>query len=316
MRLLFSFLLAILVGAAQAQYPAKAVRMVIPFPPGGATDIVGRVVAQKLSERWGQAVVVENRPGAGGTIGSEAVAKSAPDGYTLLIATTSTHAVGPALQKLPYDALADFTAITLLAHSPNVLVVSPQLGAANVREVIAAAKAKPGALSFASSGTGTITHLTGELFKLSAGVDLLHVPYKGTALSIPDIANNRVSMLFDNIVSAQPHIRSGNVRPLAVTTARRAALMPELPTMAEAGVPGFESSAWFGLFAPAGLPAEIRARVHEAALAALNAPDARERLVAAGADPAGDSGEDFVRQIRADMARWAQVVKAANVKVQ
>jgi tripartite-type tricarboxylate transporter receptor subunit TctC len=316
MRLLFSFFLVILVGAAHAQYPVKAVRMVIPFPPGGATDIVGRVVAQKLSERWGQPVVVENRPGAGGTIGSEAVAKSAPDGYTLLVATTSTHAVGPVLQKLPYDALADFTPITLLAHSPNVLVVSPQLGAADVREVIAAAKARPGALSFASSGNGTITHLTGELFKLTAGVDLLHVPYKGTALSIPDIASNRVSMLFDNIVSAQPHIRSGNVRPLAVTTARRAALMPELPTMVEAGVPGFESSAWFGLFAPAGLPAEVRARVHEAALAALNAPDARERLVAAGADPAGDSGEDFVRQIRADMARWAQVVKAADVKVQ
>jgi tripartite-type tricarboxylate transporter receptor subunit TctC len=316
MRLLFAFFLVILVGAAHAQYPVKAVRMVIPFPPGGATDIVGRVVAQKLAERWGQPVVAENRPGAGGTIGSEAVAKSAPDGYTLLVATTSTHAVGPVLQKLPYDALADFTPITLLAHSPNVLVVSPQLGAADVREVIAAAKARPGALSFASSGNGTITHLTGELFKLTAGVDLLHVPYKGTALSIPDIASNRVSMLFDNIVSAQPHIRSGNVRPLAVTTARRAALMPELPTMVEAGVPGFESSAWFGLFAPAGLPAEVRARVHEAALAALNAPDARERLVAAGADPAGDSGEDFVRQIRADMARWAQVVKAADVKVQ
>jgi tripartite-type tricarboxylate transporter receptor subunit TctC len=306
----------LLIGIAHAQYPAKAVRMVIPFPPGGATDIVGRVVAQKLSERWGQPVVVENRPGAGGTIGSEAVAKSAPDGYTLLIATTSTHAVGPVLQKLPYDALADFTPITLLAHSPNVLVVSPQLRVGSLREVIAAAKAKPGGLSFASSGNGTITHLTGELFKLMAGLDLVHVPYKGTALSVPDIASNRVSMLFDNIVSAQPHIRSGNVKPLAVTTTKRAALMPELPTMAESGLPGFESSAWFGLFAPAALPADIRARVHEAALAALNAPDAKERLLAAGADPAGDSGEDFVRQIRADMARWSEVVKAANVKVQ
>jgi tripartite-type tricarboxylate transporter receptor subunit TctC len=306
----------VLLGTAHAQYPAKAVRMVIPFPPGGATDIVGRVVAQKLSERWGQPGVGENRPGAGGTIGSEAVAKSAPDGYSLLIATTSTHAVGPVLQKLPYDALADFTAITLLAHSPNVLVVSPQLGAASVRELIAAAKAKPGSLSFASSGNGTITHLTGELFRLMAGVDLLHVPYKGTALSIPDLAGNRVSMLFDNIVSAQPHIRSGAVKPLAVTTAKRAALMPELPTMAESGVPGFESSAWFGLFGPAGLAGDIRKRVHEAALAALNAPDARERLLAAGADPAGDAAEDFVRQIRADMARWAGVVKAANVKLQ
>ncbi len=306
----------LLIGIAHAQFPAKAVRMVIPFPPGGATDIVGRVVAQKLSERWGQPVVVENRPGAGGTIGSEAVAKSAPDGYTLLIATTSTHAVGPVLQKLPYDALADFTPITLLAHSPNVLVVSPQLRVASLRELIAAAKAKPGGLSFASSGNGTITHLTGELFKLMADLDLVHVPYKGTALSVPDIASNRVSMLFDNIVSAQPHIRSGNVKPLAVTTTKRAALMPELPTMAESGLPGFESSAWFGLFAPAALPADIQARVHEAALAALNAADAKERLLAAGADPAGDSGEDFVRQIRADMKRWSEVVKAANVKVQ
>jgi len=315
-RLLAVLTTLFLIGIAHAQYPAKSVRMVIPFPPGGATDIVGRVVAQKLSERWGQPVVVENRPGAGGTIGSEAVAKSAPDGYTLLIATTSTHAVGPVLQKLPYDALADFTPITLLAHSPNVLVVSPQLGAGSLTELIAAAKARPGSLSFASSGNGTITHLTGELFKLMAGLDLLHVPYKGTALSVPDISSNRVSMLFDNIVSAQPHIRTGNVKPLAVTTTKRAALMPELPTMAESGLPGFESSAWFGLFAPAGLPTDIRARVHEAAVAALNAPDAKERLVAAGADPAGESGEDFVRQIRADMARWSGVVKAANVKVQ
>jgi tripartite-type tricarboxylate transporter receptor subunit TctC len=309
-------LCALTAGLAHAQYPSKPVRMVIPFPPGGATDIVGRVIAQQLSERWSQPVVVENRPGAGGTIGADAIAKSAPDGYSLLLATTSTHAVGPALQKLPYDALADFTPITLLAHSPNVLVVSPKLGAASVRELIAAAKSRPGGLSFASSGNGTITHLTGELFRLAAGVDILHVPYKGTALSIPDIANNRVSMLFDNIVSAQPHIRSGAVKPLAVTTARRASLMPELPTMAEAGLPGFESSAWFGLFAPAGLPAAIRAAVHEGALAAINASDARERLAAAGAEPAGDGGEDFVRQIRADMARWADVVKAANVKPQ
>jgi tripartite-type tricarboxylate transporter receptor subunit TctC len=303
-------------GTAHAQYPAKPVRMVIPFPPGGATDIVGRVVAQKLAERWGQPVVAENRPGAGGTIGSDAVAKSAPDGYTLLIATTSTHAVGPVLQKLPYDPLADFTAITLLAHSPNVLVVSPQLGAAGVRDVIAAAKAKPGQLTFASSGNGTITHLTGELFRLMAGVEVLHVPYKGTALSIPDIAANRVSMLFDNIVSAQPHIRSGAVRPIAVTTAKRSALMPDLPTMSESGLPGFESSAWFGLFAPAALPAPIRARVHEDAASALNAADARERLVAAGADPAGEPGEALERQIRADMARWGQVIRAANVKPQ
>jgi len=315
MRLIFALLLALPLYAA-AQYPTKAVRMVIPFPPGGATDIIGRVISQKMSERFGQAVVVENRPGAGGTIGSDLVAKAAPDGYTLLIATNSTHAVAAVLGKPPYDPLKDFTLITLLAHSPNVLVVSPQLGINNLRDLIAAAKAKPGALSFASSGNGTIIHLTGELFKSMAGIDLLHVPYKGTALSIPDIAAGRVSMLFDNIVSAQPHLKTGNVKPLAVTTASRSALMPDLPTMAEAGLPGFESSAWFGLFGPAGLPRDVQARVHEAAVAALNAPDARERLLAAGADPAGNGSEDFARLIRSDIEKWARVIKAGNIKAQ
>jgi tripartite-type tricarboxylate transporter receptor subunit TctC len=313
MRWLVLLLLALPLQAL-AQYPSKAVRMVIPFPAGGATDIIGRVVSQKLAERFGQPVVVENRPGAGGSIGSDLVAKAAPDGYTLLIATNSTHAVAPVLAKPPYDPVKDFTAVTLLAHSPNILVASPQLGVSSVGELIAAAKARPGALSFASSGNGTIIHLTGEMFKQLAGVDLFHVPYKGTALSIPDLAGGRVSILFDNIVSAQPNIRSGTVKPLAVTTGKRSALMPELPTMIEAGVPGFESSAWFALFGPAGLAQEVRNRVHEASVAALNAPDARERLVAAGAETAGDGGEELVRLIRADMARWARVVRAGNIK--
>src|ERR1700682_2021472 len=299
---------------ALAQYPAKAVRMVIPFPPGGATDIIGRVISQKLAEHWGQPVVVENRPGAGGSIGSDLVAKAQPDGYTLLIATNSTHAVAPVLSRPPYDPIKDFTSVCLLAHSANILVVSPGLGLSSVRDLIAAAKAKPGTLSFASSGHGTIIHRTGEIFKQMAGVDMFHVPYKGTALSIPDLGSGRVSILFDNIVSAQPHIRSGTVKALAVTTQKRSALMPDLPTMVEAGVPGFESSAWFALFAPAKLSRETQARLHEAAVAALNAPDARERLVAAGAEPAGDSGEELARLIRADMAKWAQVVKAGNIK--
>jgi tripartite-type tricarboxylate transporter receptor subunit TctC len=299
---------------ALGQYPAKPIRMVIPFPPGGATDIIGRVVAQKMGERLGQSVVVDNRPGAGGTIGSELVAKSAPDGYTILVATNSTHAVAPVLSKPPYDPLRDFTPVTLLAESANILVVSPQLGIATVRELISAAKAKPGALSFASSGNGTIIHLTGEMFKQMAGVDMLHVPYKGTALSIPDLANGRVSILFDNIVSAQPHLRAGTVKPLAVTTRARSALMPELPTMSEAGLPGFESTAWFALYGPAGLPADLRTRLHQAALAAVNAPDARERLAAAGAEIVGTTPEQLTERIRADMARWAQVVKAGNIK--
>ena len=300
---------------AAAQYPARPIRIVIPFPPGGATDIIGRVVSQKLAERLGQPVVVDNRPGAGGTIGSEAVVKAAPDGYALLISTNSTHAIAPVLTKPPYDPLRDFTAIALLVQSPNILVASPKLGVANVRELIAAAKAKPGELSFASSGNGTIIHLTGEMFKQMAGVDMLHVPYKGTALSLPDLANGRVSILFDNIVSAQPNLRSGTVKALAVTSLKRSALMPELPTMAEEGLPGFESIAWFALFGPAGLPGDITKRLQDAALAALEAGHARERLAAAGGEAAPASGEEVRRLIRADMDKWARVVKAANVKV-
>jgi tripartite-type tricarboxylate transporter receptor subunit TctC len=267
-----------------------------------------------MGERLGQSVVVDNRPGAGGTIGSEQVAKSPADGYTILVATNSTHAVAAVLSKPPYDPLRDFTPIALLADSPNILVISPRLGIASVKELIAAAKAKPGTLSFASSGSGTIIHLTGEMFKQMAGVDLLHVPYKGTALSIPDLANGRVSILFDNIVSAQPHLRAGTVKALAVTSKARSALMPDLPTMSEAGVPGFDSTAWFALFGPPGLPAEIRARLHEAAVAAVKAPDARERLAAAGAEISGAGGDELASLIRGDIAKWGRVVKTGNIK--
>src|SRR5438045_1350823 len=298
------------------QYPAKPLRMVIPFPPGGATDIFGRVGAQTMGERLGQSVVVDNRPGAGGTIGSELVAKSTPDGYTILVSTNSTHAVAAVLSKPPYDPLRDFTPIALLADSPNILVISPRLGIASVKELIAAAKAKPGTLSFASSGNGTIIHLTGEMFKQMAGVDMLHVPYKGTALSIPDLASGRVSILFDNIVSAQPHLRAGTVKALAVTSKARSALMPELPTMSEAGVPGFDSTAWFALFGPAGLPAEIRTRLHEAAVAAVKAADARERLAAAGAEISGAGGDELASLIRGDIAKWGRVVKTGNIKAE
>ena len=301
---------------ALGQYPAKPLRMVIPFPPGGATDIIGRVVAQKMAERLGQGVVVDNRPGAGGTIGAELVAKSTPDGYTILVATNSTHAVAAVLSKPPYDPLRDFTPIALLADSPNILVISPRLGIASVKDLIAAAKAKPGTLSFASSGNGTIIHLTGEMFKQMAGVDMLHVPYKGTALSIPDLANGRVSILFDNIVSAQPHLCAGTVKALAVTSKARSALMPELPTMSEAGVAGFDSTAWFALFGPAGLPAEIRARLHEAAVAAVKAPDARERLAAAGAEISGAGGDELASLMRGDIAKWGRVVKTGNIKAE
>ena len=316
MRLAAALLLLALSHPALAQYPNRAVKLVVPFPPAGATDIVGRIVAQKLTERLGQSVVVENKPGAGGSIGSDLVAKSAPDGYTLLMATSSTHSIGPALQKLPYDPLKDFAPITHVANVPNVLVVSPVLPVTSVKELIAYAKARPGQLNFASSGVGTIVHLNGELFKMLAGVDLVHVPYKGTALSIPDVANGSVAMLFDSLASVQPHIKAGRVRPLAVNAQRRSALLPEVPTLAEAGMPAFDRYTWFGMFAPAGTPKEIVARVNAEVAAALKAPDLLERFAAAGAEAVGSTPEQFIERIKSDATRWAEVIRAANVKVQ
>ncbi|HZN85356.1 MAG TPA: tripartite tricarboxylate transporter substrate binding protein [Burkholderiales bacterium] len=316
MRIAVALLVAVFACAAQAQYPNRPVKLIVPFPPAGATDIVGRIVAQKLGEQLGQSVVVENRPGAGGSIGSDLVAKSSPDGYTLLIATSSTHSIGPVLQKLPYDPLKDFAPITHVANVPNVLVVSPKLPVGSVAELIALAKSKPGQLNFASSGVGTIVHLNAELFKMLAGVDLVHVPYKGTALSIPDVANGSIAMLFDSLASVQPHIKAGRVRPLAVNAQKRSALMPEVPTLAEAGMPAFDRYTWFGMFAPAGTPAAIVDRVQGEVLAALKAPDLLERFAAAGAEAVGSTPEQFVERIKSDAAKWAQVIKAANVKVQ
>jgi tripartite-type tricarboxylate transporter receptor subunit TctC len=316
MRLVCALLFAFLAPLAHAQYPNRPVKLIVPFPPAGATDIVGRIVAQKLGEQMGQSVVVENKPGAGGSIGSDLAAKSAPDGYTLLMATSSTHSIGPVLQKLPYDPLKDFAPITHVANVPNVLVVSPALPVTSVQELIAYAKARPGQLNFASSGVGTIVHLNGELFKMLAGVDLVHVPYKGTALSIPDVANGSVAMLFDSLASVQPHIKSGRVRPIAVNAQKRSALLPEVPTLAEAGMPAFDRYTWFGMFAPAGTPRDIVARVNAEVATALRAPDLLERFAAAGAEAVGSTPEQFVERIKSDAAKWAEVIKAANVKVQ
>jgi len=315
MRFLFALLL-VLPLQVLAQYPQRAIKMIVPFPPAGATDVVGRIVAQKLSEQLGQSVVVENRPGAGGTIGSDLVAKSAPDGYTILMATSSTHSIGPVLQKLPYDPIRDFAAITHVANVPNVLVVSPKLPVANVKELIAYARANPGKLNFASSGVGTIVHLNAELFKMLTGVDMVHVPYKGTALSIPDVANGNIAMLFDSLASVMPHVKAGNVRPLAVNAPQRSPLLPEVPTLAEAGLPAFDRYTWFGMFAPAGTPPEVVRRLQTEVAAALKAPDLRERFDAVGAEPVGSTPEQFVERIRSDSVKWSEVIKAGNVKVQ
>ena len=315
MRLLFALLLALPLQAL-AQYPQRAIKLMVPFPPAGATDVVGRIVAQKLSEQLGQSVVVENRPGAGGSIGSDLVAKSPPDGYTILMATSSTHSIGPALQKLPYDPIKDFAAITHVADIPNVLVVSPKLPVSNVKELVAYAKANPGKLNYASSGVGTIIHLNAELFKMLTGTDIVHVPYKGSALSIPDLASGSVSMLFDSLASVMPHIKAGNVKPLAVNARARVPLLPDVPTLAEAGLPAFDRYTWFGMFAPAGTPPDIVRRLQSEVVMALKAPDLRARFDAVGAEPVGSTSEQFVERIKSDGVRWAEVIRKADVKVQ
>jgi tripartite-type tricarboxylate transporter receptor subunit TctC len=315
MRFLFALLLALPLHGL-AQFPARAVHVVVPFPAGGPTDILSRVLAQKLAERWRQPVVVDNKPGAGGAIGSEFVAKSAPDGYTLVMATSSTHSIGPALQKLPYDPVRDFAPVSQVSNATNVLLVSPRLGVASVKELIALARSRPGQLNFASSGIGTIPHLTGELFKASAGVDLQHVPYKGTGLSIPDLANGQVAVLFDSIVTALTYVKSGSVRALAISSPKRTPLAPELPTMAESGVQGFEAETWFGLFAPAATPRDIVARISADTAAALGSADVRERFAAAGAEPVGGTPEQLAARLRTDAEKWARLIASAKIRVE
>ncbi len=317
-RWLAAVALALCAGIALAQpYPSKPIRLIVPFPPGGATDIVGRAFAQKLSEQLGQPVIVDNKPGAGGTIGSDLAAKAPADGYTLLMATTSTHSIAPSLYaSLPYDPLRDFAPISHIADSTNLLVVGAMVPAKDARELIALAKAQPGKLTFASSGSGTIVHLTAELFNSMAGIQMTHVPYKGTALAVPDIMSGQVTMIFDNIVSAQPGLKTGKVRALAVTGTRRTPLAPDLPTVAESGLPGFASDTYFGLFAPAGTPKAIVDKLNADANKVLAQPDFRERLAGLGADTAGGTPEAFATLSRTERDKWAKVVKASGAKAE
>jgi tripartite-type tricarboxylate transporter receptor subunit TctC len=316
MRPLLAVLLLLFLGAAHAQYPNRPLKLIVPFPPAGATDIVGRIVAQKLSERLGQPVVVENRPGAGGSLGSDLAAKSPADGYTILMATSSTHSIGPVLQKLPYDPIKDFAPITHVANIPNVLVVSPKLDVKSLQDLVALARSQPGKLNYASAGVGSITQLNVEKLKLIAKLDIVHVPYKGTQLSIPDLANGSVAMLFDSLASALPNIRSGNARPIALNAPKRSALLPEVPTLAEAGMPEFDLYTWFGMFAPAGTPPDVVARLQRDVVAGLRSPDVLERFAAVGAEPVGSTAAEFVERIKGDAASWAEVIRTANVKAQ
>jgi tripartite-type tricarboxylate transporter receptor subunit TctC len=313
---LAAVLALIAAGPAAQNYPTKPVRLVVPFPPGGTTDILAREVGQRLSASLGQTVVIDNRPGAGGNIGAELVAKSAPDGYTLLMCTVSTHAINPNLYaKLPYDHVADFAPVILVASVPNVLEVTPSLPVNSVADLIKLAKEKPGQINFASSGSGTSIHLSGELFKTMAGVDMTHVPYKGSAPALTDLIGGQVQVMFDNLPSSLPQIKAGKLRAIAVTSAQRAPALPNVPTIAESGLPGFEATSWFGVVAPAGTPPAIVARLNADLNQWLQTPEAREKLLAQGAAAAGGSPEQFAAYIRAETEKWAKVVKASGAKV-
>jgi tripartite-type tricarboxylate transporter receptor subunit TctC len=303
-------------GGASAQgYPEKAVRVVVPFPAGGAADIVARQVMQGLSAALGNQFIVDNRAGAGGAIGADNVARATADGYTLLFASSSALAINPhTMAKTPYDALRDFTPIVLIGYAPNVLVVHPSVPAKNVKELIAVARSRPGALNFASNGAGTLSHLTGELFMQRANVRMVHVPYKGAAPAVIDTMAGNVSVLFAAYPSVSSQERSGRVRALAVTGAKRAQIAPNLPTVAEAGLAGFESTQWWGLYGPAGLPAAIVNRLNAETNKVLKTSDVVRRLAADGADPAGGTPAQLASYHKADFERWGKVVKAAAIR--
>ena len=297
-------------------YPARPVHIIAATPPGGPVDLVARLMAQKLSEVYGRPVVVENRAGAGGAIGADHVAKSQPDGYTLLVASPATLCIAPAIRpKLPYDPIKDFAPISITTIAAFMLVVHPSLPAKSVRELIALARAKPGQLDYASTGSGTFTHLSMELFKSMARVEIVHVPYSGAAPAITDLISGRMQMLVNAVATTQPHLKSGKLRGLAVTGAKRSALMPELPTMSEAGVTGYEATNWFGLAARAGTPREIVASLNAALGKSFNTADTKEKMLAQGLELTLTTPDNFARIIRDEVSKWAKVVKVSGAIV-
>ncbi len=301
--------------AAQA-WPNKPIRYIVPFAPGGTTDILGRTIADKLSVALGQPVVIENKPGAGGGVGAEFTSKQPADGYTIMGGTISTHAINASLYKsLGYDPVRDFVPITLIARVPNMLVVNPALPAKDVKELIALLKANPGKYSFASSGNGTSQHLSGELFKTMTGVDMQHIPYKGSPPALADVVGGNVAMTFDNITTAWPLAKGGKLRAIAVTTAQRSSVAPDVPTLAEAGLAGYEVGSWQGVFAPAGTPPEIVRRLNAEIVKIINLPEVREKLVALGAEPAPNTSEQFGAMVKSEVAKWADVVKKSGAQV-
>jgi tripartite-type tricarboxylate transporter receptor subunit TctC len=297
---------------AQSAWPTKPIRIVVTFPPGGAPDTLARVLADKWSA-LGQPITVDNKPGAGGNIGADNVAKSPADGHTLVIGTVGTHAINQALyDKMPYNNVRDFTPISFLAATPNLLVVNKNVPASNVRELVELAKKQP--LTFGSSGSGTSIHLSGELFNTLAGVKMTHIPYKGRAQAIPDLVGGRITMIFDNMPSALPLVKAGEVRAIAVTSATRSPAAPNIPTIAESGVPGFEATSWFALYAPAGLPKDVQARINAETIRVMALPDVKEKLAALGLEVATGTPEALSAFQQAETAKWAKVVKESGAK--
>jgi tripartite-type tricarboxylate transporter receptor subunit TctC len=312
-----ALLLASAAALAQSPYPHKPVRIVVPYPPGGTTDLLARLVAARLGDKLGQNFTVDNRAGASGTIGSQLVAKSPPDGYTLVMATISSHGINSALNKaLPYDPVADFAPITLVASTPNVITVNADTPAKTLAELLATARAKPGALSFGSTSAGGSPHMSVELLKMMAKVDLVHIPYKGGGPMLTDLIGGQIPMGVDNLPSSMAHIKSGKIRALAVTTATRWPGAPDIPTVAESGVPGYEASAWFGLLAPAGTPKEIVDLLQRSVADSLRDPAVAQRLQELGAEPVASTPDAFGRQIAGEIDKWKKVVAATGVKVE
>lgn len=300
---------------AASAYPVKSIRLIVPFPAGGGVDAVARVCAQKLSDLWGQQVVIDNRAGSGGIIAAELAARAAPDGYTLFFGGSASHSTTPHMyRKLPYDAVKDFAPVTLIGATPYILVVHPIVTASGVRELINLARAQPGTLNYSSAGNGSTTHLTAEMFKSMAGVNIVHVPYKGAAPALNDLLGGQVQVAFFPAVVVQQHAKSGRLRALAVTGLQRTRLMPELPTVAEAGLPGFEASGWYGLLTPSGVPAAIITRLHQQMMAALAERELQERFVVLGVDVIGAAAGEFAQYIRAELAKWGKVVRDSGAR--
>ena len=302
--------------AAAQDYPNRPIRLVVPQPPGGPTDIVSRILAQKMSERMGQPINVDNRAGAGSNIGTEIVAKAPRDGHTLVVATVQ-HIVNPFLfAALPFDPVRDFAPVSLISKAHIVLITHPESPAHTLRELIAAAKARPGQINWGSAGNGSTSHLAVELFKVNAGADVVHVPYKGTQPALTDLVGGRIPVMFDGVITSLPHIRAGRVRPLAVASLTRSLLLPEVPTMTEAGLPGFEAVGLAALMAPAGTPPEVIARLHREVVAVLQTPEVRERLIAMGLEVVGNSPAEFAEYLRSESVKWGNIIRDAKIRAE